>query len=437
VSRVDLGSLDPDVLGRGLRDRRWTVEQITRASLERIEAAQPVLNAFVEHADTRAVEWSARLDEELARGYDRGPLHGIPVAVKDNVAVAGTVMRAGSALEWPSATDAGIVTLLLSAGAVVVGRTRLHELAMGATGVNAHDGGARNPQDADRIPGGSSSGSAVAVAAGLCSVAIGTDSLGSVRIPAAFCGVVGFKPTFGVLPTDGVLPVSKHLDHIGLLGRRVADVSIAFRAVAPGSRAHAGPLGRRVGIVTTGLDGAESAVAEAFEHSTRLLERAGATLAEVRLASEDDVSRAAFTIVQRENYQVHATQFESDASVFGADIRERMADNARVSLQEYDEALRLRELVRRDVAELFEGFDLIVSPTVPIVAPFLAEIGRHSVPGMLSRNTRSHDLVGIPAISVPIPGLAPSVGFHIAAAAGRDAYLLDAARAFETLLAST
>lgn len=428
-------TLDISSLGHGLRAGAWSVADVTRDALERIRLAQSSLNAFVETEDGRALATALRLDDELKSGIDHGVLHGIPVAVKDNICVQGTAMRAGSNRPRPtSVADAEIVAALRRAGAVLIGRTRMHEIAMGATGLNPNDGGARNPADPSRIPGGSSSGSAVAVAAGLCAAAVGTDTAGSVRIPAALCGVVGFKPTMGALPMAGVLPVSALLDHVGLFGRSATDVALLFDRIRPGPRVRPRPS-LRIGVLAAGAEDADPTVSRSFEAALGAIDRAGARLAEVRLRAESELLRTSWTIIFRDAFQVHAADYAADPTSFAPDVRERLRTGSLVSAGEYQDALGARRRIELEVSALFSDCDVLVSPTVPIVPPRVVEVNAEMLP-LLSRNTRLQNLAGIPAITIPVPMTDLPVGFQVSGPAHGDALVLETARRLEDLLAN-
>jgi len=424
-------------LADGLRHNRWTASELVEESLSRIRATQSTLNAFVASEDDRAITDARNADRELRAGRDRGLLHGVPFAVKDIMAVAGTHMRAGSAAYNDLSTrDAAVVQSLREGGGVLVGRTRLHEIAFGATGVNAVDGGARNPWDSVRIPGGSSSGSAVAVAAGICPVALGTDTGGSCRIPAAFCGVVGYKPTYGLVPIEGIMPLSPTLDHVGILALSVDDVRTLLAAVTRGGLP-AGDIAlpRRIGLVRESLAGADAIVHAELERALRIIARDGTAIIEVELAaSADSVAEVAARIMFYEAYRVHESRLRATPERFGADVRARLEEGAGTTSENYAAALNERHELQVRAAGLFSEVDMLVSPTVPIVPPRLEEVTSPPVRSPLARNTRLHNVLGVPAINLPIPGTSLPVGLQIAAPFDADARLLGAAVALERRL---
>lgn len=226
-----------------LRRRKVSPVELLNATLERIERLNPELNAFITIAAERALEDARRAQREIARGKNRGPLHGIPLPIKDNIETQGIRTTAGSKIlaHFIPDRDADVVSALREAGAVIIGKTNLHEFAYGITNENSHFGAARNPWDNTRVSGGSSGGSAVAIAAGLGFGSVGTDTGGSIRIPSALCGIVGLKPTFGRVSTRGVIPLSVSLDHVGPLGRSVDDVSLLLAAISSKSIPSAPP----------------------------------------------------------------------------------------------------------------------------------------------------------------------------------------------------
>ena len=233
-STEELISLSLSEAAELVRDKKISPVELTRACLERIEAANPELNAFITVTAESALQQARAAEDEIQGGHWRGPLHGIPISLKDLIDTAGVRTTAASALyrDRVPEEDAEVVRRLRAAGAIVLGKTNLHEFAYGGSGLISHFGPARNPWDPERITGGSSSGSAAAVAAGLCFASIGSDTAGSVRLPAAYCGIVGIKPSYGLVPLRGVIPLSWSYDHVGPLARSVRDAAIVLRAVA-------------------------------------------------------------------------------------------------------------------------------------------------------------------------------------------------------------
>lgn len=433
MSSTALGGLSVAEIGHGLRARTLTCAQVVDDALSSIDRTQPIVNAFayVDAATARAE--AKRLDRDLAAGRDRGPLHGVPFAVKDLIAVGGAPMRAGSSVyRRRPRRDATVVAAIRRAGGVNVGLTRLHEIALGPTGLNPHDGGARNPRAFGHIPGGSSSGSAVAVAAGLVPLALGTDTGGSVRIPAALCGVAGFKPTYGLLSTTGVMPLAPTLDHVGLLARSIDDIELALRAVGALPGAERSRLaGQRLGILARACLDLEAPVESAFERCLAILRDEGARLAEVRIEGAGSVVEMSSTILFYEAYRSHEARFRADPSAFGSDIRQRLADGRAIRASTYRSALTAMERLRREAETTFADVAFIVCPTVPVEALPIAEAGDPKRRALLPRNTRLFNVLGSPAVSIPAPTAGLPVGFQVAAGRGHDARLLASARSIE------
>ena len=369
--------------------------------------------------------------EAAAGGRPSGPLERTLVAVKDLVAVAGLPLGAGTparAAAPPSPRDADIVARLRAAGAVVLGTVALHELAFGTTGINDHFGFPVNPADGDheRIPGGSSSGSAVAVADGSCDLAVGTDTGGSVRIPAALCGVVGFKPARGSYPLAGVLPLSPSLDHLGLLARTLPPVVTAHQALT-GTSVDAGLAIRRIGVDRAGLEAARPAVAEAVERVLRTLADGDAELVDIAWPDPARVRDASTTVMFAEAAEVHRALLAEAGSLIGADVAERLRKGAAIDAATRAAATAEAAAIAREVQEALAGVDAVVGPTVPVTAPSVAEARSDpaGVSAALVSNTRLANVAGVPALTLPVPprngaGSDLPVGLQVTAASDRQ-----------------
>ncbi|MFF9622767.1 amidase [Streptomyces griseosporeus] len=396
-----------EALAAALRAGETTAEALTRRTLARIAEHNGELGAFA-FVDHEGALGAARLaDDELLDGIDRGPLHGIPVAVKDLIDVKGLPATRGSAhfAGHQAADDAECVRRLRSAGAVIIGSTVTHEFGYGPTGDRSWHGPARNPRDMGRMAGGSSGGSAAAVAAGLVPVALGTDTGGSARIPAALCGIAGYKPAYGRLPTEGVFPLAPSLDHVGVLAATARDCRLVVQALAPQHTAPHGELGAvaRIGWLKPAP---QAPVTRAVADRTR------------RSLSPHDVARVpgdalggmwdTFGDIQNsEAYATHADRVRDQPELFDAEVLDRLRNASRTPGWRYVRALHAREAARRNISELFERFDLLASPTVGITAPLL---GRRevtvngspcSVRGALLALTSPWNVLGLPALSVP------------------------------------
>lgn len=411
------------------RDRFVSCSGKVDRALERIGQTASTLNAFVE-VDVAGAK-------RAARGHDRKKALASSsagdctvVAVKDNFAVAGTVMRAGSRVySAVSARDASAVRRLRRGGAIIVGRTRLTEIAFGATGINRSDGGAQNPLDARVVPGGSSSGSAVAVAAQLCDAALGSDTGGSCRIPAALCGTFGFKPTYDLVSRAGLLPLSKTLDHVGWLGQSVDQIRRLLQMLVDRDRLDVSARGiYRIGILREQTEELDEAVASGLEWFIHQAESSGLKVAEVSISPTDHIVDVTTTIMFYEAFKAHETALLSASHKFDPAIRERLGQGAAIPRAAYLGALRERSRLAHSADQVFEGVDVIASPTVPISAPTREEaetpIGSPRVRRLLPRNARLHNLIAVPTLAMPLPHRVPAVSIQIAGPRASDAWLL-------------
>ena len=446
-------------IGRDLRSGRVSAAGLLARALESVD---PDLNAFVT-LDPEGAEAAARkVDGELASGIDRGPLHGVPVAVKDIIDVAGLPTGMGSAHfnGHVAGTDAACVTMLREAGAVIVGKTGTHEFAYGGSGDVSVNGPVRNPRDRERMSGGSSSGSAVAVAAGTVPLALGTDTGGSVRIPAAFCGIAGFKPPYGAIPTGGVFPLSVSFDHVGVLAGTADDCRIAYRALTgqaepePQPDVRGAPHRRVAWLEPPGLEPSDtgspmpgspmpgspgrdapkrdepgtdvSVIDPEVERTVRAL-FPDATSERIDLPEIRRIFRA---IQDAEAYDVHAERVAEAPGRYQAPTLERLERAGRTPGWRYLRAVRERERFAREIAGLLDRYDYLALPTLPITAPKIGEtegpFGPH-VPALVSL-TCPWNVVGLPALSVPagtVNGL--PVGAQLVTRRGAESLLFEAA----------
>lgn len=369
-----------------------------------------------------------------------GPLHGMPVAVKDLIDVAGMPTRCGSAVlaDAPPATaDAEVVARLRAAGAVVVAKTHTHEFAYGPTGDVAVQGPCHNPHDPDRITGGSSAGSAAAVAAGMVRLALGTDTGCSARTPAALCGIVGLKPSLGMLPTTGVFPLSETCDHVGLLGADVAVVATAFGALTGQLLDPSAPLtGMVVGRPTDPYWRAhDPEIAAGVDRAATALTAAGATVREVTMPGIDELAATYRVIVGAEAYTTHRDWLDQRPGDYQPATRQRLLAAAGMPAADYVDAQRTRRTVGSRLRAHLDGIDLLLTPTTPIRA---TPIGAEHVeapdgtrvqvrPALLSL-TLPFSLLGAPAVSVPAPGVTGlPAGVQLAGFRGGEQAVLAAA----------
>jgi aspartyl-tRNA(Asn)/glutamyl-tRNA(Gln) amidotransferase subunit A len=435
-----------------LRAREISPVDITRACLNRIEKLDPALNAFITVTPESALAEARAAEAEILRGEWRGPLHGIPIALKDLIDTAGVRTTAASALHKdriPS-QDAEVVRRLRQAGAVIVGKNNLHEFAYGGSSLVSYFGDVHNPWNDAHISGGSSGGSAAAVTAGLAYAAIGTDTAGSIREPAALCGCVGIKPTYGRVPSRGVIPLSLSLDHVGPLAASVADAAIVLQAIAGYDPAdlttpnvpvadYVGALREdakslRVGVLREYFfDDLDPEVAATMEHALKGIETLVAEMKEVKLNVPADR-----TLQAAESYAYHAENVGKTPELYQAETRRRIRSGEAITAAQYIKSRRELDEARRSIAQVFADVDVLVSPTMPMPAPAIADL--KADPGALRpaelkllRNTRPFNVWGLPAISVPC-GFTQNglpIGLQIAGPHWREDLVLRLAHAYE------
>jgi len=424
-----------------IRTRRISPVELTRDCLSRIERLNPILNAFITVTADLALEQARQAEADISVGNWRGPLHGVPVGLKDLLDTAGvrTTAASNQFRDRVPAEDAELVRQLKRAGAVIVGKLNLHEFAFGGSGIVSAFGPVKNPWDAERITGGSSSGSAAAVAAGLCVAAIGTDTAGSVRCPAALCGIVGHRPSVGLLSADGIIPLARSFDTAGPMTRTVRDAAILLDVLAE-SRITASleesvsPM--RVGILRAGFfDDLEPNVAFLIEQALAVIAKLVTKGCNVQL----DLGGHR-TIFNAEIYEYHETMVTAHPELYDPRTLPRILHCAGISATDYIRAWRDLAAGRTRALQLFEQVDVLVTPTVPVAAPLLSELEslgaselRRFEMKYLLRNTQPFSLLGWPSVSVPCgftrEGL--PVGLQISGKPGADAAVLRLAAAYE------
>ena len=389
-------------LAARIRHGELSPREAVQASLDAIDAAAG-LNAFI----------SVRGEEALAEAETapEGPLHGVPIGVKDVIDVAGARTTAGSAIlrENVAARDADTVARLRAAGAVVVGKLNTHEFAFGALTTSPHFGPARNPWDPERVCGGSSGGSGAAVAAALVPGALGTDTAGSVRIPACYCGVTGLRPSWGLVSNDGVVPTAWRFDTVGPLARSAEDCSLLLEAMAPAYRPESasGANGLRVGVVEELFDRADPGIAEAAHAAVAHLAELGATVEPVTVPLLDEAGTIVQTMMLPEAAEVHLPWLRTRIAEYGADVRARLLAGLLLPATAYPTGLRARRWFLRELEPLQERYDVLAHPELPVPPPRIGEEtvvsqGRE-VPYRLSviPYNSPWTLAGLPVASVP------------------------------------
>jgi aspartyl-tRNA(Asn)/glutamyl-tRNA(Gln) amidotransferase subunit A len=448
-------------IARLFRKRKLSPVELTRLMLSRIVKLDPKLNSYITVTSDLALSQAKKAESELLSrkaNRDRGPLHGIPISLKDNIYTQDIRTTAGSKIlsKFIPQHDAEIVAKLKEAGAVLLGKTNMHEFAYGVTSNNPHYGPVHNPWDLTRIPGGSSGGSAAAVAAGLCYGSIGTDTGGSIRIPASLCGIVGLKPTLGRVSVEGVIPLSPKLDCVGPLARTVHDAALLLEPILP--RVKGEPSFRSSRNLTAKPPKFTLGVPKEFffdiiSDEIRLIFKEvlyssrtpKVRIREVSLSLLEETEYAGNQIAWAEasHYHQQAGWFPARSAEYGDDVRSRLAMGVQVPATTYLTALETREkfIQQLHLTMADAGVDALAVPTTPIPAPQINQesilIGEtdHSTRALLLRTNRPANLAGVPAITVPIgftPGGLP-VGLQIIGAVTDEHLLLQIAATFERL----
>jgi aspartyl-tRNA(Asn)/glutamyl-tRNA(Gln) amidotransferase subunit A len=432
--------------------------EVVEACLGRIESAGGHLNAFITLLAEDALAKARQAETDIGRGRYLGPLHGIPVGLKDIFWTQGVRTTNGSKVfaDWVPSEDATTVRLLKSAGAIIIGKTNLHEFACGPTSVNPHFGAVRSPWNLECIAGGSSGGSGAAVAAGLCYMAMGSDTGGSIRNPASACGTVGLKPTYGLVSRYGVTALSWSLDHVGPLTRTVEDTALAMNVLAgydtqdPASVQVTIPdytnsldkqvRGLKVGVIKEYMEeGADAEVRQGVENALDTLRGEGVSVQEVSIPAVKHAFTISFAIVLSEASSYHEKVLRTRAKDLGWDVRSRLEMGQFIPAVAYVKAKRARGVLRREVLRAFEQVNLLASPTVPILAPRIGEetvmfLGKcENVRGPLVHNTRLCNVTGQPAINVPC-GFSSNglpIGLQLAGRPFQEEQVLRVAHAYE------
>ena len=421
-------------------ERKLSPVELTSACLRRIEERNSELNAFITVMARSALEQARTAESQIGNGHWRGPLHGIPIALKDLIDTAGVRTTAASALfaDRVPKEDAEVVRRLKAAGAVIIGKTNLHEFAYGGSSLISYFGPVRNPVNPEYIAGGSSGGSAAAVASGMCLGAIGTDTAGSIRVPAAYCGIVGLKPTFGLVSAEGVIPLAWSYDHVGPMTKTVEDAAILFEAIASECNLHAGRVRHpfvvdesglkkvRVGVAREFFDGVDAEISAAVINAIAKVGEAVADIREIAFRVDDDRTASNY-----ESYAYHRDWVSQSPELYQPSTLARIQAGAEVSGEEYEAAKQHLHNIRVSAAEMFCEADVVITPTVPVPPAKSSEfqtdmnnLRKREV--VMLRNTRPFNILGVPAISVPCGktenGL--PIGVQIAAVPGREDLVL-------------
>jgi aspartyl-tRNA(Asn)/glutamyl-tRNA(Gln) amidotransferase subunit A len=452
TSTGDVTDLSVRELGRRLAARELSAVELAQCYLERIDERDPTLRAFITVDADYVLAQARAADRVLATGDRIRPLTGIPVALKDTIPTAGLRTTAGSrVLEgWVPDRDPPVVARLRSCGAVVIGKTNLHEFGYGGTSENEHFGAVRNPWDPARVAGGSSGGSAAAVAAGLTAVAVGMDAAGSVRIPACQCGTVGFKPTYGRVDTAGLIPLGWSLDHVGAIARTVSDAEVLQNAMnrtrtTSATLSGTGPPqveGLRVGVPRDyAFAGVAPEVADVVRRALGVLASLGVIVTEVDVPGLELSAAAVYVILAGEVAAYHSRWWPRRAEDYGEDVRGKLEAAPHLSAGDYVQAQRVRAQIVASLSAALDEVDALATPSAPLppqqVGQREVSFGGRQRPstggGVFIRMTAPFNLSGGPAVSVPC-GRTPDgmpVGLQIASAPGRDELVLRLAAAYE------
>jgi aspartyl-tRNA(Asn)/glutamyl-tRNA(Gln) amidotransferase subunit A len=444
-----------------VQSKRISPVELTKACLRRIEQLNPKLNAFIEVSGDSALAEARIAEEEIQRNRWKGPLHGIPIALKDLVDSAGVRTTAASGLfkDRIPKHDAEVVRRLKTAGAVFLGKQNMHEFAYGGSSVISYYGPVRNPWELGYSTGGSSGGSAAAVAAGLCYGAIGSDTGGSIRQPAGYCGIVGLKPTYGRVSTRGAIPLAGSLDNLGPMTRTVKDAALMFQVIAghapedTGSTDHSAPdyasaLAKRTSSFRLGIprayfyEGLHPEIQAATEAAIMVLQGFTASRREVRPLATDETYSSVLdtyiTILRTEAYAYHKEFVSNRPELYQPETLKRIRAGADVQTSDYVRSRGQLDQMRHSVSKVFETVDLLITPTAPVppfsVADLLANFDTlRTKEFLMLQNTRPFNVLGLPTISVPCgftrEGL--PIGLQITGPAGGEAMVLRLAYAYE------
>jgi aspartyl-tRNA(Asn)/glutamyl-tRNA(Gln) amidotransferase subunit A len=430
-------------LARKIANAEISSVEVTSAYLERVQRFDDTLRAFITVDAERALAAAQAADAAAA---PTGPLHGVPVALKDNIATANLRTTGGSRVlaDWVPTEDAQVVRDLKRAGAVILGKTNLHEFAYGGTCTNVEFGAVRNPWSTTHVPGGSSGGSGVAVAAGMCAAALGTDTAGSIRLPASQCGVVGLKPTYGRISIDGVIPLAWSLDHLGPLTRTVADAALVYRVLAgtpPSTHFNTGIGGLRLGVPRHFFyENLQPDVGAAVEDSLQILRDLGADLVDVVWPDVQLSNSITWTIILAEASAYHRAWFRTQPEAYSEETRHNLLLGEQLPAADYVQAQRARTVLQHQATDVLAGIDALVTPSLQITAPRIGqttiEVGgkQREINPVFIRLTDPFNVTGQPVISVPCGFDANGlpIGLQIAGAPFAEETVLRVAAAYES-----
>lgn len=453
---MDLSSLTISEASRLIRTKQISPVELTQAYLERIDKINPLLNCFITITPEIAMQQARQVEKTISNWSKNDglakPLTGIPIALKDLYDTQGIRTTAGSSFfrDYIPEKDAQTVKKLKQAGAILLGKLNLHEIALGVTNVNPHYGACRNPWDLSRVSGGSSGGSAVAIAADLCLGSLGSDSGGSIRIPASLCGVTGLKPTYGRVSLRGVFPLSWNTDHAGPMAKNVRDTATLLQVIAgydpqdPYSIKHQrvnylnniqnGISGWRVALASDRyLDKTDPQVWQAIKNAAAVFDQLGGMVETVEFPGMYEAALANSLMVPSDAAAFHRGRLAEHPEGFGEDVLRRLTTGAAFTSSEYILARRTQTLLRRQFEHFFDQYDLLILPATPVTAPLIEGPDAVEQARLLTRYTAPFNLTGLPALTVPcgFTSAGLPVGLQIVARPWSEAKLIQAGYAFE------
>ena len=437
-----------------IKEKKLSPVDLIEALIERIEETNPLTNAYITVREKEELlEEAKRCELEILNGQYKGPLHGIPISIKDMIFTKDIKTTMGSAVykDYVPTEDAIVVQRLKKAGAIIVGKVNTHEFAYGPTGDESHFGPVRNPHDLNKISGGSSSGSAASISSFTSFGSIGTDTGGSIRIPASFCGVVGMKPTYGKVSRDGVYALSWNLDHIGPITRTVKDNILMYNALVESEEIHIGDYVKELNNLKIAIsqnyffDDLDEDVRVSVNGVVNLLKENGAKVEIIKIPLLDEVTEHQKTILRTEAYANNRENFERDASLFGVEVRERLLTGIEVKGHEYAWALKRKNELAKQCNALFDHFDVLITPTIPILPPNIKERTVRTdtenkdaghIRWTILKNTSPFNYLGLPAISIPcgVSTTGLPIGLQIISKSNNEQVIYETALALEEKL---
>lgn len=405
-----------------IKEKKLSPVELTKETIKHIKKLDPTINAFISVFEEESLQQAKLFEEEISTGNYRGPLHGVPISIKDIIQVKDAPTTSGSKIfeNWIPSEDATVVEKLKEAGAIIIGKNNMHEFAMGATSENPHYGVIRNPWNLEKIPGGSSGGSGASVASGMSFASIGTDTAGSIRLPAAMCGVVGIKPTYGVVSKYGCLPFSWSLDHIGPLTRTVKDAATILNIIAGNDKKDPSTVKETYNLnldkerkdlsgVTIGLcesyffDDIDESIQVVIEDAVKQLKKLGATLKKVDLPMLDEALHAQRMIAQSEVLAFHQPWLEKNISQYGEDLQFRFDFGKKITALDYINAQRYRTKCMVNILETIKDIDVLVGPTNTKQPYTIGSVGpKEAINNMFTLGkTPLANILGLPSLTVP------------------------------------